>query len=108
MRELRTNLQFIDVDSPPRIIVVTSAVPADGKSTVAVNLASSLAAAGQWAILIDCDLRRPVVADIFGMSTELGLTDVLAGRAELYDVAHRPNRKVPLAVVGAGRIPPNP
>lgn len=108
MRELRTNLQFIDVDNPPRVIVVTSAVPGDGKSTVSVNLASSLAAAGQWAILIDCDLRRPVIADIFGMSHDVGLTDVLAGRADLQDVAHRPSRDVPLAVVGAGRIPPNP
>jgi capsular exopolysaccharide synthesis family protein len=108
MRELRTNLQFIDVDNPPRVIVVTSSVPGDGKSTVSVNLASSLAAAGQWAILIDCDLRRPVIADIFGMSHDVGLTDVLAGRAELQDVAHRPSRDVPLAVVGAGRIPPNP
>ncbi|WP_460782286.1 polysaccharide biosynthesis tyrosine autokinase [Microbacterium shaanxiense] len=108
MRELRTNLQFIDVDNPPRVIVVTSSVPGDGKSTVSVNLASSLAAAGQWAIFIDCDLRRPVIADIFGMSKDVGLTDVLAGRADLQDVAHRPSRDVPLAVVGAGRIPPNP
>lgn len=108
IRELRTNLQFIDVDNPPRVIVVTSSVPGDGKSTVAVNLASSLAAAGERAVLIDCDLRRPVVADIFGMSTDVGLTDVLAGRAELTDVAHRPNARLPLAVVGAGRIPPNP
>ncbi|MDQ0729177.1 polysaccharide biosynthesis tyrosine autokinase [Microbacterium sp. W4I20] len=108
MRELRTNLQFIDVDNPPRVIVVTSSVPGDGKSTVSVNLASSLAAAGQWAILIDCDLRRPVIADIFGMSHDVGLTDVLAGRADLQDVAHRPSRDIPLAVVGAGRIPPNP
>ncbi|GAB3633882.1 hypothetical protein GCM10027421_32350 [Microbacterium shaanxiense] len=108
MRELRTNLQFIDVDNPPRVIVVTSAVPGDGKSTVAVNLASSLAAAGQRAILVDCDLRRPVIADIFGISRDVGLTDVLAGRAELQDVAHHPNNAVPLVVLGAGRIPPNP
>ncbi|MFJ2503691.1 polysaccharide biosynthesis tyrosine autokinase [Microbacterium sp. NPDC087592] len=108
MRELRTNLQFVDVDNPPRVIVVTSAVPGDGKSTVAVNLASSLAAAGQRVILIDCDLRRPVVAEIFGISRDVGLTDVLAGRAELQDVAHRPHRDVPLAVLGAGRIPPSP
>lgn len=108
MRELRTNLQFIDVDNPPRVIVVTSPVPGDGKSTVAVNLASSLAAAGEWAIIIDCDLRRPVIADIFGISRDVGLTDILAGRAELQDVAHRPNQDVPFAVVGAGRIPPNP
>jgi capsular exopolysaccharide synthesis family protein len=108
MRELRTNLQFIDVDNPPRVIVVTSSVPGDGKSTVAVNLASSLAAAGQWAILIDCDLRRPVISDIFGVPGDVGLTDILAGRAELQDVAHRPRADMPLAVVPAGRIPPNP
>lgn len=108
MRELRTNLQFIDVDDPPRIIVVTSSVPGDGKSTVSVNLAASLAAAGQWAILIDCDLRRPVIADIYGISGDVGLTDILAGRAELQDVAHRPQADLPLAVVPAGRIPPNP
>lgn len=108
MRELRTNLQFIDVDNPPRVIAVTSSVPGDGKSTVAVNLASSLAAAGQWAILIDCDLRRPVIADIFGIPGDVGLTDVLAGRAEMQDVAHRPRPDTPLAVVPAGRIPPNP
>lgn len=108
MRELRTNLQFIDVDNPPRVIVVTSSVPGEGKSTVAVNLASSLAAAGQWAMLIDCDLRRPVVADIFGISKDVGLTDILAGRAKLNDVAHRPDQNTPLVVIGAGRIPPNP
>ncbi|MFE6735646.1 polysaccharide biosynthesis tyrosine autokinase [Microbacterium sp. NPDC057650] len=108
MRELRTNLQFIDVDNPPQIVVVTSSTPGDGKSTVAVNLASSLAAAGQWAILIDCDLRRPVIADIFGVPGDVGLTDILAGRAELQDVAHRPRADMPLAVVPAGRIPPNP
>lgn len=108
MRELRTNLQFIDVDNPPRVIVVTSSIPGDGKSTVAVNLASSLAAAGQRAILIDCDLRRPVIADMFSIQENPGLTDVLAGRADLADVSHRPFRNVPLAVVGAGRIPPNP
>src|SRR5690606_33514284 len=108
IRELRTNLQFIDVDNPPRVIVVTSSVPGDGKSTVAANLASSLAAAGKWAVLIDCDLRRPVVADIFGIPKDVGLTDLLAGRAQLEDVAHRPYLDMPFAVIPAGRTPPNP
>ncbi len=108
MRELRTNLQFIDVDNPPKVIVVTSSVPGDGKSTVAVNLASSLAAAGHWAVLIDCDLRRPVVADIFDLPKEVGLTDILAGRVEMADAAYRPRPDTPLAVIPAGRIPPNP
>jgi len=108
MRELRTNLQFIDVDNPPKVIVVTSPVPGDGKSTVAANLASSLAAAGKWAVLIDCDLRRPIVAEIFGIPGDVGLTDLLAGRAQLEDVAHRPYPNTPFAVIPAGRTPPNP
>ncbi|MCT9819062.1 polysaccharide biosynthesis tyrosine autokinase [Microbacterium sp. W1N] len=108
MRELRTNLQFMDVDNPPRIIVVTSPLPGDGKSTSAANLALSLAAAGQRTILIDADLRRPVVGSIFDLPEGAGLTDVLAGRARLEDVAHQPDASGNLAVLTAGRIPPNP
>jgi len=108
MRELRTNLQFIDVDNPPRIIVVTSPLPGDGKSTTAANLALSLAAAGQRTILIDADLRRPMVSTIFDLPEGAGLTDVLASRAGIADVAHHPDPSGNLTVLAAGRIPPNP
>lgn len=106
MRELRTNLQFMDVDNPPRVIVVSSPLPGDGKSTTAANLALGLAAAGQRTVLIDADLRRPVVGSIFSLPDGAGLTDVLAARATIDDVAHpvSPN----LTVLTAGRIPPNP
>ncbi|MFT4135460.1 polysaccharide biosynthesis tyrosine autokinase [Microbacterium sp.] len=108
LRELRTNIQFMDVDHPPRVIVVTSPLPGDGKSTTASNLAITLAAAGQHTILIDGDLRRPMISTIFGLVEGAGLTDVLAGRAELADVAQPVGRDRNLVVVSAGKIPPNP
>jgi capsular exopolysaccharide synthesis family protein len=106
LRELRTNLQFMSVDDPPRAIVVTSPVPGDGKSTTAANLAVSLAAAGEPVILLDADLRRPVISTLFSLPEGAGLTDVIAGRATVEDVSHRVSAN--LVVVGAGRIPPNP
>lgn len=108
MRELRTNLQFMDVDNPPRVIVVTSPLPGDGKSTTASNLALSLAAAGLPTILIDADLRRPVVGEVFSLPEGAGLTDVLAGRATLDEVFHTTEPSGHLRVLTAGRIPPNP
>lgn len=108
MRELRTNIQFMDVDNPPRVMVVTSPLPGDGKSTTASNLAITLASGGQKVVLIDGDLRRPMVDTIFGLPRGAGLSDVLAGRAELADVAHRVGGNGRLLVIGAGKIPPNP
>jgi len=108
MRELRTNIQFMDVDNPPRVMVVTSPLPGDGKSTTASNLAITLASGGQKVALIDGDLRRPMIDTIFGLPKGAGLSDVLAGRAELADVAHRVGTSGRLLVIGAGKIPPNP
>ncbi|MBO0980969.1 polysaccharide biosynthesis tyrosine autokinase [Microbacterium sp. SD291] len=106
LRVLRTNLQFMDVDQPPRIIVVTSALPGEGKSTVAANLALTLAAAGAPVVLVDGDLRRPTVAKTMGLPGGAGVTDVLAGRADIQDVAQRGPSN--LVVLTAGTIPPNP
>jgi capsular exopolysaccharide synthesis family protein len=107
-RELRTNLRFIDIDNPPRAIVVTSPIPGDGKSTIAANLAVSIAAAGENVVLIDADLRRPMVASLFDLPEGAGLTDVLTARAEIADVAHSVGAGDNLVVITAGRIPPNP
>lgn len=78
-RKLRTNLQFMSVDSPPRVMVVTSPLPGDGKSVSAGNLAATIAASGSPVVLMDGDLRRPTVADNFGLLEGTGLTDVLIG-----------------------------
>lgn len=108
LRELRTNLQFMDVDRPPRVIVVTSPAPGDGKSTIAANLATTIAASGQRVVLIDADLRRPMVAKIFGLPAGGGLSDVLAGRAPLRDVVHAWAGAPDLQILTAGKVPPNP
>ena len=79
-RQLRTNLQFVDVDEAPRSIVVTSSVPEEGKSTTTCNLAIALAQAGLRVVLVDADLRRPRLAEYMGIEGAVGLTDALVGR----------------------------
>ena len=108
LRELRTNLQYVDVDNPPRIIVVTSSVPAEGKSTVTANLAVTMAAAGENVVVVDGDLRRPTLVDVFDLVPGVGVTDVLSGHAELEDVLQEWSAMPNLRVLGSGRIPPNP
>ncbi|MEA3550215.1 polysaccharide biosynthesis tyrosine autokinase [Pseudarthrobacter sp. C1] len=108
LRELRTNLSFLDVDQPPRIIVVTSSVQAEGKSTVTANLAVAMAAAGENVVVVDGDLRRPTLVDVFNLVPGVGVTDVLTGTAELADVLQPWGALPNLSVLGSGRIPPNP
>lgn len=108
LRELRTNLQYVNVDNRPRIIVVTSAVPGEGKSTVTANLAVTMAAAGENVVVVDGDLRRPTVANIFNLIPGVGVTDVLSGNAELTDVLQEWSAMPNLRVLGSGRVPPNP
>ncbi|BDZ54897.1 polysaccharide biosynthesis tyrosine autokinase [Agromyces marinus] len=108
LRALRTNLQFMDVDHPPKTIVVTSPLPGDGKSTIACNLALTLAAAGTTVVLVDGDLRRSMVAKTMGLPGGAGLSDVLAGRAALSEVLQRTAKSNNLLVLTAGSVPPNP
>lgn len=108
LRELRTNIQFINVDNPPKIMVMTSPVPQDGKSTVAANLALTIAEAGQRVILVDADLRRPTVAKTFGISGKVGATDVIVGKVPITQVLQRSVLHKNLYVLPAGTIPPNP
>ncbi|EKA61956.1 capsular exopolysaccharide biosynthesis protein [Janibacter hoylei PVAS-1] len=107
-KELRTNLQFMNPDHPPRVVVVTSALPAEGKSTVAANLAISLAESGRPVTLVDGDLRRPTVAQSFGLVGSVGLTDVVVDRLAMDDALQHDPRNPDLAVLAAGTIPPNP
>jgi capsular exopolysaccharide synthesis family protein len=106
-RHLQTNLQFLDVDTPPRVLMVSSAMPSEGKTTVAVNLALALADAGQRVALIEADLRRPRVTSYLGLVNGVGLTNVLTGRVRAEEVA-QPYGDGDLVVIGAGPSAPNP
>lgn len=106
-RTLRTNLRFVDVDNPPRTVVVTSSIAGEGKSTTACNLALTLASAGVRVILVEGDLRRPRVADYMGLEGAVGLTDVLIGRTSLEAVL-QPWGSSTLSVLTSGGLPPNP
>jgi succinoglycan biosynthesis transport protein ExoP len=106
-RTLRTNLQFLDIESSARSFSVTSSVPSEGKTTTAVNLAIAIADSGAQVVIIDGDLRRPKVADYMGVEGAVGLTDVLIARASLED-ALQPWGRGNLTVLPAGTIPPNP
>ncbi len=109
IKELRTNLQYSNVDNPPRTIVVTSPLPGEGKTTTAANLAVSMSLAGEYTILVDSDLRRPSVHKICrGAISDAGVTDVLAGRAEVTDVAQMWNATERLMLLTSGSLPPNP
>lgn len=107
LRQLRTNLRFAKVDQPPRAVVVTSANPGEGKSTIASNLAALIAKSGQDVVLIDGDLRKPMQATIFGLDAQIGLTQVLAGDVTVEDaLVQTPTER--LSLLPSGRIPPNP
>jgi receptor protein-tyrosine kinase len=85
-RAIRTNLQFLNVDAPPRVIVVSSSLPGEGKSTLAVNLSTALAQSSSRVMLVEADLRRPRVTRYLGLVGGAGLSNVLAGTADLHEV----------------------
>jgi tyrosine-protein kinase Etk/Wzc len=107
-RALRTNVTFVNAEQRVlQLLVVTSPGPAEGKSTTAANLAITLAQQGTSTLLVDADLRRPLVHRAFNLVQEPGLTDVLVGKAMLRE-AIRPNVIPKLDVLPAGALPPNP
>ena len=106
-RKLRTNLQFLAVDHPPRVIVITSSSPSEGKSTTSINVALALAEAEHNVVLVDGDLRRPRLAKYLDVLGSVGVSTVLSGGAALDEVLQ--TTKFPrLAVLAAGPTPPNP
>lgn len=107
MRQLRTNLQFVNVDRPLRSIVVTSAVPGEGKSTTSCNLGIALAEAGHRVLLVDADLRRPKLAEYLDLEGAVGLTSVLTGQVPLADAIQQWGDSG-LWALTSGAIPPNP
>jgi capsular exopolysaccharide synthesis family protein len=107
IKAVRTSVIFSSADEGSRTIVVTSTAPAEGKTSVASNLACALAQTEQKTLLIDGDMRRPRLHDIFGRPQEPGLSNVLVGTARLRDAIRTTNVGY-LQVMPAGHLPPNP
>jgi receptor protein-tyrosine kinase len=106
-RKLRTNLQFLSVDNPPRVIVVASSMPNEGKSTTSINIALALAEADHNVVLVDGDMRRPMLDKYLDVVGSVGFSTVLSGRASLDEVLQK--TKFPgLTVLTSGAVPPNP
>jgi len=106
-RGLRTNLRFLDVEKPLRSLLITSPGPGEGKTLTASNLAIVTAEAGARVILVDGDLRKPQVHQLFRLDSRVGLTTVLAGQSGL-PAALQPTPVRNLRVLPAGPKPPNP
>lgn len=106
-RTLRTNLGFTDVDNPCRSILVSSSNPQDGKSTTTSNLAVVMAQNGNKVLLVDGDLRKPVMHKIFEVPNHKGITNHLMGQMTLEEALHY-NVADHLDLLTSGPIPPNP
>ncbi len=106
-RKLMTNLMYSASQPGLRVVVVTSASAGEGKTTTAANLAVAFAQQGRRVVLIDADLRRARIHDVFGLGLEPGLTDILVGNATL-EQGIRPSGIAGLSVIPAGTLPPNP
>jgi capsular exopolysaccharide synthesis family protein len=105
-RMLRTNLFYASVDAPPKVIVLTSPGTREGKSTTTANLGVTLAQAGKETLLLDCDLRRPMLHNFFGTRNLTGLAQILVGERTPQEAWHEP---LPgLKLVTAGPPPLNP
>lgn len=104
---MRENLEFVNFQRDLRTVVVAAAAPAEGKSTVAANLAASLALAGARVVLVNCDFRSPATSRFFKVNDSLGLSDVLSGRMPL-GVALQATDVHGLRALVCGRVPPNP
>lgn len=105
-RTVRTNIQFSSLERQLHTIMVTSSAPDEGKSTTLANLAVTMAQAEQRVIVVDCDLRRPSLHTIFGVSNESGLTTLLADKAAAIPL--QPTGVAGLSILPTGPLPPSP
>lgn len=106
-RAIRTNIVFMSPDNPHKTLLITSAVPSEGKTTVACAIATTMAQAGQRVVLVDCDLRRPRLHSVFRRRNNFGVTSALLDRSVQDDIVCE--TEVPnLWLAPTGPIPPNP
>lgn len=113
-RQLRTNLQYVRAENPPKVIAFTSAVPGEGKTSTSLNLAISLATSGMKTLLIEGDMRRPKIKEYSAVKEKtVGLSEILSGKLQ-GDIAARvkkatfPFEEHGLTIISSGATPPNP
>ena len=106
-RSIRTNIMFMNPDRPYRRLLISSAAPMEGKTTVACSIAIALAQGGQRVCIVDCDLRRPRIHRVFERAGDAGVTNVMVGEATVDEVA-KPTVVPNLWSVPAGPVPPSP
>lgn len=107
-RALRTNVEFAAVDEAIHRLLVTSAVPSEGKTVTAANLAVAFAQGGRRILLVDADLRRPGIHEIFGLANDAGLTNLLRQDEVRLAMIVKPTEQKGLSILTAGPLPPNP
>lgn len=107
-RSLRTAIQYVNLTTPIKTLLVTSALPNEGKSTTAANLAVAFAATGEPTAVVSCDLRRPRLHEFFGISGDTGFTTMLREDVEPYRIPRPEQSPKSLLVIPSGPPPPNP
>ncbi len=107
-RTLRTNIQLADLDNPPKFLVVTSAIPLEGKSTTALNLAVALAQKEGKVLVVDADLRKPTIHKVLHLDNSSGLADLIVNNSELAASVKQSKEIDNLWVLTSGSVPSNP
>ncbi len=107
-RNLRTSLSYIGLNGNNKTLLVTSSISGEGKSFVSLNLASSLSLLRKKVVLMEFDLRKPMLSNMLSISREPGITNYLVGKAPLSDLIRPVPGNDNLFLIPAGVIPPNP
>lgn len=106
-RAMRTNLQFMATYANHKVIMVTSTLPGEGKTTTASNLGTILALSDKKVVIINLDLRLPTLHQVFGLGNEKGMSNYLSGHAEIGDIVQKTTIEN-LDIISSGAVPPNP
>ena len=107
-RGLRTSLQLLGIEHPIRVVQITSPMAGEGKTSTVASLGLVLAAAGQRVVMVDCDLRRPRLHKLFGLSNQIGFTSVFVGEVPVKQAVQAIAGQQRLFLLASGPIPPNP
>lgn len=107
-RALRTNVQFMLPDKKDKVIMLTSSMSGEGKSFIAINLASTFSISGKKVALMELDLRKPKISKHLGLNNSIGLSTYAVGQAEMEDIIQPSGIDDNLFVIPSGPVPPNP